>query len=325
MRRVIWYVLLAGIGTVFAEGLSWNTPLVWISPLVPLIYGLHYALIVDFLLRRCALTIPALAVGGLVLGLGTESLMTKVIWNPPWDGADDMPSILGLRVFAVFWVCATWHVWMSTAIPLALAFRSFGHADLLSDRAARRILLLLPLTMGVMVAINQTFPWWIIPAMVANGAGILVLAWLYQRWGAPSELTMTRAARVMVGIVLVALYALLLNERPEAWPSVGPFILGMALLVGSLALFWRVAERDAGAMPGPGPVRYDGRALARYLVYFSVVGALSMALAALLSVVSLVIAVLIITITSLVSTAYLLRLGWPNRRIFRLSWRGAGG
>ncbi len=317
--RWAWYLLLSGIAVVSAEMLSWSTPLIFpVDPFVHVIYALHYILIVDFLVRRRAITWRTLAVAGVVLGFATESLLTKVIWNPPWDEGETL-RVLGLGVFEVGFIVLVWHAWMSVTLPFALALSAFGKVELLSPRRMRRVLLALPLTMWVAAGLNGAAPPMILLATALNGAGIVLAAWLYTRYARrhplPSVAALalgTRERRIVWG-GLLACYALLLPVRAEAFPSAGPFVLGMLLLVGSIALLVAVARRDAGQMPRPGAWRYRPRAFVRYLAYFAAVSLALGVLALLTAPVAAPLTVALMLLAMLPGDAYMLRLVWRHR------------
>lgn len=223
LTRLSWYLLVAGIGVVSAESLSWSTPVIFPLGFFPfLIYGLHYVLIMDYLVRRRALTVRSLAVGGLVLGLATESLMTKVIWNPPWEKEEAILRFLGLGVYEVWWICAIWHVWMSTAVPLALTMHYFGRAEMLSDRAARRILRGLPLTVWFITGLGGGDPALLVVGVVLNTGGIMLLVWFYlrrMRSVSLPDLALTRWEQRGIWMLTVLFYLLMLPVRADAWPD----------------------------------------------------------------------------------------------------------
>lgn len=273
--RWAWYALMSLIGVTSAEFLSWSTPVIFpIDPFVFAIYGLHYILIIDYLARHRAITWRALAVGGVVVGFTTESLLTKVIWNPPWDEGETL-RIAELGVFEVGFIVLIWHAWLSMAIPFALSFSYFGHAGLVDGARARRILRLLPLTMWLAAALNGANPLLMLLAVALNGSGIVLLAWYYRRRMARQplvslgDMVMPRRERIGVWIAITAFYLLLIPYRSEAFPAAGPFALGMALVAGSIALLIAVGRRDAGRAPLPGTLRFSYRGFGRYALAFA--------------------------------------------------------
>lgn len=284
--RWAWYFLMIGIGAVCAEGLSWSTPVIYpIGVWVLIVYGLHYLLIVDYLLARRALTVRALAAGGFVLGITTESLMTKVIWNPPWNSGSS-PHLLGLDLYGVGFVVMVWHAWMSMAVPFALSLTAFGHAALLTPRQVRRILLVLPFTMAMGAALNPD------PARIGlallgiplNAAGILGSAWLYRRYArrvplrSIDDLRLTRGERRIAWGLILFFYAISLPLRADAYPPVGPFLLGMLLIAVSLRLLASVRRADTQKIPPPGEVSFTARGFRRYVVYFALASVVLVAL-----------------------------------------------
>lgn len=319
--RWSWYLLVSGIGVVSAEGLSWSTPVIFpVGLFVLLIYGLHYVLIVDYLATRRALTLRSLAVGGLVVGITTESLLTKVIWNPPWDEGD-VTRVLGLGLFEVGFIVLVWHVWMSMAVPFALSLTYFGQAGIVGERGARWLLRALPLTMWMGAAIQS--PDLIPLALIGiplNAVGILLAARLYHRYARRqplrdvSDMILTRGERRLVWGLVILLYALITPTRADAFPSAGPFVLGMALLAGSFWLLRAVARADSGRMPPPNTLRYSERGFVRYAVRFGLVSLVLVVAALILKPVSAGFMLVVILVSMPVGDGYLARLAWRLRR-----------
>ena len=319
--RWSWYLLLSSIGVVSAEGLSWSTPVIFpVGVFVLLIYGLHYVLIVDYLAARRALTLRGLAVGGLVVGITTESLLTKVIWNPPWDEGD-VTRILGLGLFEVGFIVMVWHVWLSMAVPFALSLTYFGQTGIVSERQARWLLRALPLTMwmGASIQSPDLIPLALI-GIPLNTLGILLAARLYHRYARRQPLTditqMTltrRERRVMWGLVIL-LYALITPTRADAFPSVGPFVLGMALVAGSFWLLRAVARADSGRTPLPNTLRYTERGFVRYAGRFGLASIALVIAALVLKPVSAGLMLVAILLSVPVGDGYLARLAWRLRR-----------
>jgi len=320
--RWAWYLLLTVIGTVCTEGQSWATPIVLVDPFVLLIYGLHYLLILDYLARRRALTLRALAVGGLIVGFTTESLITKVIWNPGWE-TGERGHFLGLHVYATGFVVPVWHTWLSMALPFALALTCFGQSRVLRERQAWRVLLVLPLTLWFSASIQDTA---LIAAALAgiplNLLTIAGAAWLYQRQArrapllTPDAMALTRRERWIVWALILALYALLTPYNAAALPGPGPFLLGMALVSGSIWLLSAVARADRGRMVWPDAdshLHYTPRRFARYALFYMTSGVLLIALGAIAKPVSTMVTLVGLVPLTLVADAYLLRLAWRVR------------
>ncbi|MGQ9851393.1 MAG: hypothetical protein ACUVSU_15210 [Aggregatilineaceae bacterium] len=324
--RWAWYLLLTLLGTACTEGQAWSTPVVLADPVVLLLYGVHYLLILDYLARRQALTLRALAAGGLVIGFATESLLTKVIWNPAWQTGEG-GRLLGLHLYGVGFVVGVWHTWLSMALPLALTLTCFGQSQVLSERATRRLLLAMPLTQWFSASLQSPG---LIPLALAgiplNALGIAAAAWLYQRQArrapllVPADMALTRRERRVGWVVLLGLYALLMPVNAEALPGPGPFVLGLALVGGSIWLLTAVARADRGRMAPPinaEAVAYTPRRFARYTCYYAVVGALLIAAGALTQPFSTLTLVVGLVPLSLAGDGYLVRLAWrvrPHRR-----------
>lgn len=324
--RWAWYLLLTLLGTACTEGQTWSTPVVLADPFVLFVYGVHYLLILDYLARRQALTLRALAAGGLVIGFTTESLLTKVIWNPGWQTGEG-GRLLGLHLYGVGFVVGVWHTWLSMALPFALALTCFGQSQVLSKQNIRRVLLAMPLTQWFSGSLQSPG---LIPLALAgipsNALGIAAAAWLYQRQArhaplrAPADMALTRRERGVVWVLLLGLYALLLPVNAEALPGPGPFVLGMALVGGSIWLLTAVAHADQGRMAPPisaGEIDYTPRRFARYTFYCAAAGTLLIAAGALTQPISTIALVVGLVPLSLAGDGYLVRLAWrvrPRRR-----------
>ena len=322
--RWAWYLLLTVIGTACTEGQSWATPVILADPFVPLVYGLHYLLIWDYLARRQALTLRTLAIGGLVVGFTTESLLTKVIWNPNWETGEG-GRILGLHVFGTGFVASVWHTWLSMGLPFALALTCFGHSQALSKRLTRRILLLMPLTLWYSASVQDpSLIAFALPGIPLNLLTIAAAAWLYQRQArhallSAGDMVLTRRERWIVWVLILLVYAMLTPHNAQALPDLGPFLLGMGLVGGSLWLLSAVARADQGRMTPPdvsgGPC-YTPRRFLVYALYYAVAGGVLIALGALTQPASLAVTLTALLPLTLATDAYLLRLTWqvlPHR------------
>lgn len=323
--RWAWYLLLVMIGTISAEALSGSTPIVFpLGVFVLIAYGLHYLLIFDFLVARDAITLRSLAVGGVVVGFTTESLLTKVIWNPPWDEGGTL-RILGLGVYEVGFIVMVWHAWMSMALPFALTLTAFGGADILTSRQVRRALRALPLALAFIPALGGVSPALTVPIVLLNGAGIMLCAWWWRRQQREhplinlADLRLARRERHILWVLILTLYALIIPHRSEAFPAAGPFVLGMLLVAGSIVLLAAVRRADAGQTPAPGVPRYSHRAFARYLGYCLLVGLPLAALGAITAPASTVLLLLGAFIALIIGNRYMLRLAWRTLPLLRRS------
>ncbi len=320
--RWAWYLLVTVIGTVCTEGQSWATPIVLADPFVLLVYGLHYLLILDYLARQQALTLRTLAVGGLVVGFTTESLLTKVIWNPGWESGDG-GRLLGLHVFAVGFVVMVWHTWLSMGLPFALTLTCFGQSQVLSEQALRRVLLAMPLVLWYSASLQSPA---LVPSAVLgiplNLLAIAGAAWLYERQArrvpllSPADLALTRRERWIVWALILLLYALLTPYNAEALPAWGPFLLGMGWVVGSIWLLSAVAQADRGYTApahADDPLRYTPRRFWRYALVYGGSGLVLIALGMLTQPASTFVTLVALVPLTLVADAYLLHLAWRMR------------
>jgi hypothetical protein len=160
-----------------------------------------------------------------------------------------------------------------------------------------------------------------------NAAGILASAWLYRRYATrnplrtPDDLRLTRGERRGVWGLILLLYVAFLPVRADAYPSVGPFVLGMLLLVGSIRLLAAVRNADSGQTPPPGEDRFTARRFRRYSFYFGLVALPGMGLALVARPVSSGLAIALALLLLLRGDYYLLRL---IRRVGLVRFADAG-
>ncbi len=328
--RWSWFLLMSLIGVTSAEGLSWSTQIIFPTLkglFVLILYGTHYTLIVDYLARHRALTLRALVIGGFIIGITTESLITKVIWNPPWDEGDNVRYIAGLGMYEVGFIVLVWHPWISMGLSFALALTVFGGTELLTPQQIRRILRWLPILylLGGSTQSPALIPLALI-GIPLNAAGIMLAAWWYQRkvQSAPLDelaILTRRGRRIVWGIVLL-LYALFIAHRHEAYPSAGPFLLGMGFIAWSFWLLRMVARADAGKTPLPPPllpdtITYSHRAMRRYTLRLSAAALVLCGIGFVTRPASTGIAIVVSLAMIVIGDAWFVRLTWRLRREVR--------
>jgi hypothetical protein len=119
--RVTFYLVFTCFGLFHAEALSRSQPWVLLNPLMFLlvapVYGVHYVVLGDLLLRRRATGFFPVFVAGCVLGM-YEFVITKMFWTPTWTPF--APRVLEVAWAEVFWIGFWWHAFMSFAIPFFL-------------------------------------------------------------------------------------------------------------------------------------------------------------------------------------------------------------
>lgn len=321
LTRWSWYLMISMIAVVFAESLSGSTPIIMANVFVLIFYGLHYALYVDFLAQKNAITLRALAIGGLVLGITSESLLTKVIWNPPREAGDETLQILGLGIFEVGFIVGVWHVWISSAIPIGLTISFMGPSGIFNKAQIRRILKWLPLAVFFSASFAGYDPITLLVTIAINVFSIFVtIVWFRRRHRKQpflqvSQLILTRWERRVMWLGIIGLYALgLVAFRPEAYPEIGPFILGMILVIGSFWLLWRIRLEDQNQTPQREDIQFTYRGFFKYILYFTVTSLILGTLAIISVPVSMIIAMLGSFLTVPFGNGYLVRMSW---RLFR--------
>lgn len=319
MRFTRWsfYLLLSMIAVVFAESLSWSTPIIVANIMTLVFYGLHYILYIDFLAQKNALTLRALAVGGLVLGITTESILTKVIWNPPRVAGDETIKLLGLGVFEVGFIVGIWHVWVSSALPIGLTMSYFGPSNILTKAQMRRLLKWLPLAVFFSASVAGYDPLTLLVAIAVNIFSILLtIAWFRRQHAKHplsqiSQLILTRWERRIIWLAILGLYAVgWVAFRPEAYPETRPFLLGMILVVGSLWMLWRMRLVDTNQALPREDFQFTYRGFVKYTLYFALVSLVLGTIAFFSVPISTVIAIISAFLTVPIGNKYLLRLAW---------------
>lgn len=317
LAKWAFYWMLALISVVFAESFSGSTPIIMADPMVWFFYGLHYFILLDFLARRHAITWSTLIVAGLVLGFTTESILTKVIWNPPREQSEETLRILGLGVFEVGFTVTVWHVWMSTVLPIALTLHLFGLAEMFNAQQLRRFLRWLPASAWLMASFGVLDPFKFLLWTAANGAMILIMIFIYRLLPpltSIQSLILARWERWLILFLLVVFYIVGWFEfRPEAVPSAGPFSLGMSLVVASIILLFVVRRRYTGLTPHGLPPSFTYGKWVKYMLYFTFVGVVVSAIGFVTSPVSVIFTLLGILIVSLRSNWHLFRLAFRHQ------------
>ena len=232
--RAAYYLLFTMVGVFHAEVLSRSQPWALVDPamviLVWPVYGVHYLVLGDLLLRRRADSLVPLFLAGCLLGM-YEFVITKVYWVPPWNPASG--AEVGFAWFEVLWVGFAWHAFMSFLIPFVLMQRVFlpGSPDPRRSRQLRWVLVGAP---AFAAAFGTAFgapadellkSIGVSLAMIAAASFVFsrkALAWGYAR---PEDLVLGRLGRRAAVAALVAVYVLYgLTLQTDAVPS------GLALL-----------------------------------------------------------------------------------------------
>jgi hypothetical protein len=324
-QRWAWYLLICGAAVISTEGLSWSTPIAYpLGIFAIIIYAIHYLLILDYLLEKRALSLRSLAIGGLLVGITTESFLTKVIWNAPWNDGQ-MPRVLGIGVYELGFVVNVWHTWMTMFVPFALVYTIFGHSALFSPKIMRRILLALPFTVLLPTAFNGVNWYLVLVPPLLNGLGFAATVYLYRHYQKQhglqraEEFRLTTGERRVIWGIVIAAYILL---TPIGGKGLGAIESPIALLLGcffvllSFYLFFAVVRADAGKMPDPLPETFGYRDLLRYILYFELIALLCALLTATVYAVSALIVLAALLITSLLGNIWLIRQLWQSRTIF---------
>lgn len=262
--RLAYYLLFTMVGVFHAEVLSRSQPWGLVNPptvaILFAVYGLHYVVLGDLLLRRRLTGLAPVFLCGCLLGL-YEFVVTKVYWVPYWNPTSG--AGVGFAWFEVLWVGFAWHAVMSFTIPFMLMRWVFlpGSKDPWQSRNFRAVLFGVPLlTAGFSLAMGDS------PVVTGLSIGaslgeIALFSYFFSRrapvWGytGPDDLVLSRRALQFAAAALVVVYVVLgATLRLEALPA-GPAILAplpfYALVLALLYPYLKRTRVQEGAETAP--------------------------------------------------------------------------
>lgn len=256
--RCMYYLLFTLVGVFHAEVLSRSQPWALVNPAAALIiwpvYGVHYIVLGDMLLRRRITTFFPIFLSGCLLGM-YEFAITKVYWQPPWNPTSG--AEVGFAWFEVLWVGFAWHAFMSFLIPYVLMQRVFlpDSPRPWASREFRWVAAGVPLfTMGFAAAMGDS-PVVLAASIFASLALITLVSFLFTKWApgwgytGPQDLVLGRRGRRVAWAGLVITYGLLgLTLRTEAAPQ-SLAVLAPLPLYGMLFLLLYPHLRRSPAQP----------------------------------------------------------------------------
>jgi hypothetical protein len=249
------------ISTFFAEVISGSDMFpyfhLWgIMTVVP-IYTLHSLVLATLVFRFGRPTLPALYFAGTLFGL-YEAYITKVLWNPPWNGTDAF-KLADVAVFDVLVLVFFWHVWMSFILPLLAAETWLTNSNQIRGCFPPRLQrflnspagwLSIAVFGGFFVSINAKT----VGEALLSGLGVLgvlgIAGWLWRRLTRGEtytleELLPNRREFGFLVFLLAGIYLLTgLFLRPEAYPSIVGHLTIWALYALLAFLFWLALRRS---------------------------------------------------------------------------------
>jgi len=280
-RRALGYALALYIAVLSAEYVSSSAPIPIASPILLLGYIPYYVALLLVGSRWGPLSFRSHYLFGAIIGLGTESFLTKALYGQPEHGEPFGPVVAGFDVWGLVWVVFTYHPLVTTAIPFLLARHYFGlpQPSAMTHRWRSASLAALPVAAGILAAITGQPPEVVVPAFALNAATLTVLIAVFRRSGRPPA---SRHGRWQWVITLGLALVLALGSLPQRYvPESGALVATVAGLLVLAWAFFRSVRLDAATTPTGLEHRPAFRwwAYLRYLIFFAAALALSYAAA----------------------------------------------
>jgi hypothetical protein len=245
---------------------------------------------------------------GALLGLGTESFLTKVVWGHPEHGHPFGAVIGGFGVWELFWTVFTYHAVMSAAVPFALCSYYFGLPTPagFQPKPLKRVLIAIPIVTGALAALTGQPPVLVVGAFVLNVGLLTIVIAAFRRWPANPTFRIGRVGWALVLLVLVGYAGVSLPYRYIPAPltltvTAVLLILLVVAFVRSARLDW---ERPRSAPTEPA---FTWGGYFRYLAYFFVALGVAYALVAAIGVWGYIAAYIATVLAAIAGTLFL---GW---------------
>jgi hypothetical protein len=235
-HKWLFWINIGLVSTFLAEVVSGSDMFPYFHPwgimvVVPL-YMLHCLVLVTWVFRWGRPTLPALYFAGTLFGL-YEAYITKVLWNPPWDGIGAF-KVADVALFETLVLVFFWHVWMSFILPLLAVETWLTNSNIIIGYFPARLRrffssptgwLVTAALGGLFVSINAKSPG---DALLSGLGALTVLGlfgWTWRRLVRGKGYTLEgllpdRGEFRFLVFLLAALYLLSgFFLRPEAYPS----------------------------------------------------------------------------------------------------------
>jgi hypothetical protein len=259
--RLLFYLVFTCFGLFHAEVLSRSQPWVLLNPLwfllVAPVYGVHYVVLGDLLLRRRATGFFPVFIAGCILGM-YEFVITKMFWNPTWSPY--APRVMEVAWLEVFWIGFWWHAFMSFAIPFLLVRKLVleQHSHPFQIKEVRYILVGAPVISATFGVAFGSPPLELLASILLSMVVLFAVARFFLRraplWGfkGPDDVLLgpTGRRRAMGALALVYIFYGA-TMRPDAWPSVVGFVLPALLYAVLFLMFYPFVRGDRVPIVAP--------------------------------------------------------------------------
>ncbi len=247
--RWFFWLILGSFSVFFAEVTVGSDMFPFFLPIGILLtwplYALHILVLGSIVLRRPWLRFASLYFAGCIFGL-YEAYITKVLWNPPWNG--EALRIGGVALVETMLLVLFYHAVMAFIVPLAVAERlltgSSQVVGTLKPRLARWMeekwfVVVFAIACGVLQTVNSPSMLHTIGSTSSTTGFVLLLVFLWKK--AVRGQAYTFAQLMPRGKELGAFAFLLATQylglgillRPEALPGIG----AQAVIWGLYAMF----------------------------------------------------------------------------------------
>lgn len=310
MRRFLGaaagYACVLLVALLTAEFVSSSSPIPLLVPLNLLAYGPYWLLLLGVSARHGPLSFRTHYLFGALIGLGTESFVTKVVWGHPESWQPVLPMLGGFGSYELFFLVLVYHPVFSCAVPFLLCRHYLGLPQpvRLADRPRRLMLAGLPVVAGLLLALGQS-PGMVAVAFAVNAVVLTLVVAAFRALGRPPSFRLPRWLLVALVAVAVAVDAVNLPRRFVPGPvTLGVTIVLIALVVLLVVRSVRVDGRESRAVT-PHLPGFTWRGYLGYLGYFAVALAVSYAPVLVLGDVWRVVAIALACLGGVVGNAYL--------------------
>lgn len=271
-RRFLSFALLIWTGLLITEHFGASEPTGPLNPVLVLTYGPYYVVAAAILERTNDSRWRTLFIIGMLLGLATETFITRVLWTG-WPGTDS-PIVAGWAPVETLVLVPLWHP-MMMIVSFVVCRSVFGIPSSIAPMTRRWTIsfaLIVPAIAGIF-----TDPGVVSPAFaLIESLGLAFLWWLLWRSGGPVPLRLGGGAiAATAGVGVGAHVGFLLIGGPigqgAAFPEPGQLIPALIVMGALIAVVVRLLSRARPAPSAPALVLPGVRTLLAYAVYATAV------------------------------------------------------